>query len=231
MTACGRSEALFDALLKIAVTEAYEKELDALPGDEALSGCIPSPVLHRRIMSLIQRGYRKAVERRVIKKLGKAAACLCIILTVSSIVLMSVGATRNAIFNALIRWNEQYTEIQFGDASVNDSFYRPLYLPEGFGEKSVEASASFTTIVYMNSSGVKIVFDQQPAGTGTTLIDNENTDYVGIQLSGNPGYLFEAKTKSDSSVLIWEEEGVVFELMSTISREELVRIGESIKNN
>lgn len=229
MTACERSDILFDAMLKAAIAEAFERDIDALPKSDALEAYEPSPDLDKRIGSLIKKSYWRIKAKRLTRGLGKAAACLCILLTITSAVLMSVGATRNAIFNAIIKWHEKYTEIRFGESSENMSFYRPTYLPEGFSEKTVEAGVNFTTIIYRNSSGERIAFDQQSADGGVNLVDSENTEYTEVLLMGNTGYLFKAKTENDSNILIWEQNGIVLELVSTIESEELLRIAESVK--
>jgi hypothetical protein len=231
MTAGERSDMLLDALLKAAVREAFKKEIDALPDNEKLAAYKPSPVLDKRIGSLIKSSYRKIQARRFVKGLGKAAACLCVLLAVSSVILLSVEATRNAIFNAVLDWQDEYTEIKYEGASENNSIYRPTYLPEGFHEKSVEGDINFTTVFYENDAGVSIIFDQQKAGSGTTLVDNEHSDYYEVQISGNIGHLFKSKTENDSSILIWEDHGIVFELLSVFNSDELIRMAESVKSS
>ncbi|NLA86429.1 MAG: DUF4367 domain-containing protein [Clostridiales bacterium] len=231
MTACERSDLLFDALLKTAVCEAYEKEIDGLADESKRSGGMPTPALDQRIEGLIKKSYRITRIKRLSKGLGKAAACLCMLLAVATVVLMSVEATRNAIFNAVLSRHEKYTEIRYETESHKDGkdIYRITYLPEGFKEDTLETSGNFTTFIYRDDAGGRIIFAQHPAGGGTTMVDNENTVYTEVQVSGRAGHLFKAKTEDDSSILIWERNGVVFELVSALDSKELIRIGESIE--
>jgi hypothetical protein len=230
VTACERNEQLFDAMLRASITDAFERDMNALPDYDALYAHQPSPALDRRIDRLIKKSYLRIKAKRFTSRLGKAAAFFCILLTVASVILMSVSATRNAIFNAILKWHEQYTEIRFGESSERH-FYRPAYLPAGFSEQTFEAGDNYTTIVYKNSNGEKLVLDQQAADTGVNLVDNENTDYSEIQIHGNTGYLFKAKTESDANIVIWEQNGIVLELISTLESDELLRVAESMKNN
>jgi hypothetical protein len=231
MTATERSDQLFDALLKAAVREAYEKEIDKLTAGAEQSGFIPSPALDQRIDGFIKRSRRQIKVKRVVKGFGKAAACLCVFLTIASIVLLSVGATRNAILNAVISWQEEYAVIKYEAPAETNSqnIFRPAYLPMGFSENSIKSTDNSTTIIYENKSGDLIFFIQQAAGNASTLVDSENTDYSEIVLAGKTGYLFEAKTEVDSSILVWEENGIAFSLTSAIDSKELVKMGESLK--
>lgn len=228
MTAYDKNDVLLDAMMKVAITAAYEKEIDSLPHEKELADFKPSPALDKRITGLIKKSVRHAKTKHISKNFGKLVASICILLTIASIVLMSVGATRNAIFNAIIKWQEKYTEIKFGDSS-EDNIYRPTYLPEGFSEITVRNTGGSTIIIYENKEGNQVYFNQGKAENDTTLVDNENTDAFEIKISGNTAYLFSAKTEDDANMLIWQANGIVFKLTSVINSDELIHIGESVK--
>ncbi|SFG16809.1 protein of unknown function [Desulfotomaculum arcticum] len=166
------------------------------------------------------------------RRFGKVAACIAIVFTLLNAVLLSVEATRNSIFNAIIAWQEKYTEVKFGELekeSQQENVYRPTYLPEGYKETSAERYGNTFTLIYANNAGDEILFDQRPAESGTSLVDNENTEYTKVKVSGNTAYLFKALTADDANVLIWQSNGLVYELTSKIDSAELIRIGESLK--
>jgi hypothetical protein len=235
MTDRQKNEILLDALLKLAVAEAYGAEIDSLPDEEALAGHTPSPELDRRIGNLVRKYGRRAAAKRAFKTIGKAAACLCILLTVSAVVLLSVRATRNAIFNAVIEWTDKYTQFRFEEPAGQSSdpseahFRRPTYLPAGYTEKSSEIHEIIGTIVYENGAGGTIVLSMQKAATGTTAIDNERHDQSEIQLNGKKAYLFTARDQNDQNILFWESDGVAYTLLAPLDTGELVKIAESVK--
>ncbi len=208
MTACERSGLLFDALLKAAVMDAYAAEIDALPQSVELKANEPSPALDKRIGSLIRSSNRKIKAKSFTKGFAKIAA-----------------------FNAVLTWREKYTEIQYAYSSDYDSkyIYRPTYLPDGYTEKEFRPGESFTMIAYENEAGDQIIFMQEPAGNGTTAVDNEHTDYSRVTVSGSEGHLFQAREEGNASMLIWEEQGIVFNLVAVLDGEELIRIGDGIK--
>lgn len=233
MTGKDRNKELFDALLKVAVSEALKNEMDTLPTNEELNMAYkPSPELDKRFKNLIIQGKIKSKIKFFVKSVYKIAACIIMIFVLSSITLLSVEATRNVIFNAFVEWFGKYTEIQFQDSVIDNdqkNIYRPAYLPNGFKETSSQTYGNTVMQIYSDESGDEIIFKQRPADAGTALIDNENTIYTEVEISGNTAYLFKALTKEDYSVLLWQSEGVVFEMTSQISSNELIRIGNSLK--
>lgn len=233
MTSKELNKELFDSLLKAAVSDALKNDMDALPDNEELNQKFKSsPELDKRINQLIFKGKIKSKIQYFHKRFRKIAACFIIILVLSSITLFSVEATRNIILNALVDQFGDYTQIQFHDSAIENTqknINRPAYLPKGFNEVSNETCGNTIVQIYSNESGDEIVFKQWPAEAGTVLIDNENTEYTEVEISGNKGYLFKSLTKENYNVFLWQSEGIVFELTSQISSDELIRIGKSLK--
>lgn len=137
--------------------------------------------------------------------------------------------TRNLIFNFVLEWKEKYAEVRFEEQEMNSEIYKPTYLPEGFREKSTRIFGDITMIIYSNDAGVELILNQRPIKSGTSLIDNEYTTFIEVNVSGNTGYLFKSNTEDDPNVLIWSSNGAVFELTSKIESEQLLLIAESIK--
>lgn len=94
MTEQEKSEIIFDAMMKIAVREAFEREMSELGSEEADETDKPSPELEKRVKRLIDKSYMKSKMRRYMKLAGKIAVCICITFTIIS---LSVRATRNAM--------------------------------------------------------------------------------------------------------------------------------------
>lgn len=231
MTEQQRNKNLFDALLTVAVAEAFEAEMGALPPEEDLAGFEPSPALEQRIRRLIRENFRKAAAKRAALTIGKIAACLCILLSVSCVVLLSVEATRIAIFNAIIEWNEKYTSFQFantGSAETVGGFKRPSYLPEGYTEKEAEFHEICAFLVYENSAGDMIIINEQLAEASTTAIDNERHEYSEITVNGVRAHLFKAMAEDDVYIILLEDRGIVYTVLADIDVGELIRIAGSL---
>jgi hypothetical protein len=114
MTTEKQNEIWFDALLKVAASETLKNEMNMLPSEEVLNEKYqPSAELDRRIKRITTRSRLKTKIKKCARVTRKLAACIIIILAVSSVTLFNVEATRNAIFNAFIEQFGKYTEIKF----------------------------------------------------------------------------------------------------------------------
>lgn len=233
MTSEDRNKELFDSLLKVAVSDALKNEMDALPDNEELNEKFKtSSELDKRMNKLISQEKIKYKMRYFFKSNHKIAACFMIIIVFSSVTLLSVEATRNVILNTLVDQFGKYTQIEFRDSEADDqqkNIYRPAYLPEGFKQKSEEVYGKTALLVYSNESDDEIVLKQRQAEEGTALIDNENTNYTEVDISGNTAYLFKSLEDDNYHVLLWKSEGIVFEMTSNVSSDELIRMGNSLE--
>lgn len=238
MTGRQQNEKLFDALLDVAVSQSFQKEMNQLPSNEELNAtCKTSPELDRRVNELIDQSRRKAKIKHFRRHSSKIAACIAVMFTLLATVTLSVEATRNRIFNAYLDWQDKYTSIEFKDTTDptekkvidQSNLYHPTYIPKGFKHTSTEKLGKTIVLIYSNETGDEILFDQGPAGTGKTSVDNEHTTYKEIVISGNKAYLFDAMRAEDSSVLIWQSGGIEFQLTSRIDSAELIHMGESLQ--
>ena len=233
MTSEDRNKELFDSLLKAAISDALRDEMDALPSNKELNEKYPtSEELDKRIKKLISEQKIKSKIRHFVKSNRKIAACFIVIIVLSSATLLSVEATRNVILNTFVNQFGKYTQIQFQDSSADGQqmdIFRPAYLPEGYKKISEEIYGNSALLVYSNESDTEIVLKQRKAEEGTSLIDNENTNYTEVDISGNTAYLFKAVKDDNYNVLLWKSHDVVFELTSKVNSDELIRMGNSLE--
>ncbi|MCR6545521.1 DUF4367 domain-containing protein [Dehalobacterium formicoaceticum] len=226
---------LFDAMLKIAVEKAFEQEMDELPSCEEMNAQYkPSPNLDKRIRKLISRHrFNKKVSSWK-KTAMRVAASAAIVIVVSGTILLSAEATRNYIFNAAIRWQEDHFSIQHGDNDnnngvIDEKIYRPAYLPAGFMETSFNAIGDIIKITYENDSGMTIILKQSPAQSSHILVDHEDKKYSVIKINGKEAYLFETTKDDKNNLILWESQGIIFMISSEIESAELISMAESIQ--
>ncbi|NLP35754.1 MAG: hypothetical protein GX359_11305 [Clostridiales bacterium] len=94
--------------------------MDLLPSKEELDKKYhPSDELNRRIKRIIIRNRMDQKVHAYAKSARKIAVIIIILFTASSITLLSVGATRNAIFNLIIEHHDKYTEIRFDESAAD----------------------------------------------------------------------------------------------------------------
>lgn len=233
MTSEKRNKELFDSLLKAAISDALKDEMDALPSNKELNDKFSTTVeMDKRIEKLISKHKIKSKIRSFIKSNNKTAACFIVIIVLSSVTLLSVEATRNVILNAFVNQFGKYTQIQYEDSTVDEQqmdIFRPAYLPEGYKKISEELYGNSALMVYSDESDTEIVLKQRKAEEGTALIDNENTNYTEVDISGSTAFLFKTVKDDNYNVLLWKSRDVVFELTSKINSDELIRMGRSME--
>lgn len=164
------------------------------------------------------------------KAATKVAASVAILIVVSSTVLISVEASRNYIFNVVIKWQEDYFSIEHSDAIEENSIvYSPKYLPKGFKEVSSNAIGNIFRTIYKNETGVEIILKQTSAQSSKLLTDHEDKKVTTIKINQQEAYLVEASELNKNNIVLWEYNGIMFSIASEVESAELILIAESIK--
>jgi|LSQX01.3.fsa_nt_gb hypothetical protein len=224
---------LFNFLLRIAANEALEQEIEEMPSCEQLNDQYkPSPALDKAIRKRISQYRHRKNTLSNKKTVLKVVASVVILLTLSGALLLNIEASRNYLFNAVIKWNEKYISIEHNDDvnyDLSPEIYRPTYLPKGFEELSSNITGNIVIIVYQNNSGIKITLRSSPSQSSNILIDNEEASYTNPIINGQTAYLFEATDQDKKNTLTWELDGKIFVLSSEIDGAELISVAESIK--
>lgn len=228
---------LFETILKAAVKDDYQRELDAMPTEEVLrKEYDPSPELDRKIQKMIKKSYHQSLLHKAAKAAQKVALIIAIIIPISLVSLLSVEATRIAIFNSVMEWKSDHVDIFFQDQHGNQpaqnsdelNLWEPQYLPNGFIESNQITIGPTYRIQYLNKNKTSIVFDQTPLTEGSKFaVDTDNTIYKEITIHDGKAKLFAAKTPNDKTYLLWQNSKTSFMLTSTINQEELIKMAES----
>ncbi|MGX8701292.1 DUF4367 domain-containing protein [Caproiciproducens sp.] len=231
---------LFDTLLKAAAEEDFQRELDALPSERELNKEYALPErLTKRIRDLIRENDRRSRRKKFLRLAKRAAVIVAVVIPVSLGSLLSVEASRNAIFNSVLEWKAEHVDIYFEEttsgAPAEESptgeqpeVWEPQYLPEGFfmAEEKNVGPVHITT--YEDGKGASVTFTQTPLDkAGKMSIDSEHTTYHEITVKGEKAVLFEAKRAEDRSFVLWQSKKTSLVLSSAISKDELIRIAES----
>lgn len=224
---------LFDAMLKVAAEEALKQEMDEMPSCEEMNTQYrPSPDLEKKIRKQISQHRLNEKVSLWKKSAVKVAVSAAVFIVISSTILLSVEATRNYIFNAAIKWHEDYFSIQHSNNKSNVADlknYRLTYVPLGFKETSTVAIGDILKITYENDDGMRIVFKQSPSETSHILADYEGKKYSTIKVNGQEAYLFNATEDDKTNTLLWEFNGSMLTISSEVGTDELILMAENIK--
>lgn len=229
---------IFEIMLKAAVEENFDREIRELPEQEALpDDCELSLHTRRKIEKMMKDANRHSMLLRIRTLAKKAAVIAAIVIPISLVSLLSVEASRNAIFNALLDWKSDHIDIQYQDKGASSeqqsssahSVMKPQYLPKGFFEVQTTKIGLKNETEYRNEQGSKILLVQTPLSEeGSVAVDTEHSVQKEIEIQGEKAILFVANEPEDTSYLVWKNYSYHFLLISKISSEELVKIAESM---
>ena len=173
----------------------------------------------------------------MINTVGKRVASFIIILVLAfTTTVLSVKSLRESVWNFIVEVYEKWSILRFvdkdGSSTGNDEVPQlvvsmPTYIPKGFlliHESSDNISGMYT---YRNYDGYIIDYEQHWINDGLQMmIDTEGVETENIKIGTIDGMYFENKGYRN---IIWRNDKYLFYLSSKISKEELLKIAESIK--
>lgn len=232
-------EQIFEVMLKTAVEESFERELKALPKEKDLTDEYElSQPAKEKIEKTIRQTRHRSSMRRMGKIAKRAAIVLAIVIPVSLGSLLSVEASRNAIFNAFLNLKSDHADIQYQEetsssaqasSTSGSAVVLPAYVPAGFARIQSVQTYLKTATIYQNSNGDKIILQQGPLKKDNIEgADTEHTTLKKLTINGQEASLFTANSKGENSYLAWQNHSSNFLLVSAIDPEELVKMAASM---
>lgn len=232
-------EQIFEVMLKTAVEESFERELKALPKEKDLTDEYKlSQPAKEKIEKTIRQTRHRSSMRRMGKIVKRAAIVLAIVIPVSLGSLLSVEASRNAIFNAFLNLKSDHADIQYQEetsssaqasSTSGSAVVLPAYVPAGFQRMQSVKNGKENITEYQNGSKDTILLRQSSLKDDNIAgIDTEHTTLKKITINGQEASLFTANAQKDNSYLAWKDHSSNFLLVSTIAPEELIKMAASM---
>lgn len=175
----------------------------------------------------------KRASRPLWRKVLSTAAAALVVLSLSLGAVMTVSPTARAwVQKVVVQWLEEYVGFQFrGDGAQSEGIWRPSYLPDGFQEVSKDSEDDFGRVLFISKDGKKLYFDYKLIEDGNQFsLDVEHTQYQKAEVNGQIAHLFMQTTEEWPSCLIWtdKEDFTAFRITGNVSKDELLRIAESV---
>lgn len=203
-----------------------DSELPASPLTEAKK---ESPIPSERSSVLTCTG--KARGKRHFKQI--CAALLCCILLAAAVTTVSSEAFRAKVFGFFFDDKDGYTDLIPAEDSAFGEFFYPEYLPEGYQLVSDEdIGEAGRDLIFENAEKEDFIvltqFNDNHLGLS---FDTEKTIKESCLVGECEGWYFHSgnDNEGDTHTLIWERDGIFLELSATLSKEEMLKIGASLK--
>ena len=216
-----------DDMLREALIKADKKYVDSLPKDKNIDHRFSKKFENRMKKILKQVNKYGNVRRRLswYKKTIAIAASVCIVFASA----MNVSAVRKAVYEFISIIYEKYTEIFFNSSdTVSTGVFRacsPAYIPEGFQVVTTDLDG-FVYLEYAKGEEY-ILYEQNNLADVSIHINTEGIELEDTEFKG-----FSAKYYSNQGVqnLIWYDDKYMYSISTTLSREELYKIADSVQD-
>lgn len=221
-----------DYLLELALEEQLENdgEMQAYQsGNERTHEF--SDEHNRKIKDILKRAEREENKKKYRRKRLQAAACIILILSVSTLTVTRVEAFRLPLIRFFSEIREKSTKLNMqGENNFNltKKFqeYEPQYIPSGFSVDEVNEGELSFFIRYLNEDKDQEYFFYYFNNLTTKTMDTEEANVVATEINGNKVYMIEKK--DEVRVLMYKNMHQLY-LRGSIPLEEAYKILESIK--
>jgi len=221
---------IFDAILRSAVNDVFQNEINTLMLESEDETNIPSENLEIRIRKILKKEKAKTRGMSFFSRYGKAVAIVPIVILMSIFSFFNVDAMRVFFLNTFIIPHDTYDEFIFDISSNhnNESNFTLEYIPDGF---EIFDNSDPNFLILKNADEVEIFVSKNKASSVSIGIDNEYTKRSEIVINEREAFLYTATIEGNMNALLFILEPYVILITSSIDVEEIIRIANNITLN
>lgn len=215
-----------EEILKQAAKEAGNIITDSLQTQEEYSHEF-SKAFESNMENILQKA--KGKKR---KRLYKQVACYIAIFVVAGSSFLMFNKEARATFLYWLRGQYNgYMEYRYtGDGSAKQKAYVLTYIPEGYYEKDTSEMEGMNITIYHNDMGNQIAF-MSSSGTDAISLFISDDNAQEVMVGNQKADYYQAEEEDENSVIVWysEDRTTIFSILAAISKEEMVKIAESVE--
>lgn len=210
--------------------EIYSQECaDSLPNEDELEKHIFSEIFEKKMMKLIK--LQKKSYYQYINTVGKRVASIVVVFILCLfITVFSVKALREPFINFVVETYEKFTSIfvekDTPDENIEFKVMTPQYIPEGYVAEELINDKTMYIRRYSHSDDIYFIYTQNFYDELQAIIDTENIAYEKVQINSLEGICYENK---GMNCLVFNDGIYTFNLSGYVSKDEIIKIAESIK--
>lgn len=219
-----------DEMLQNAARKTRQAMLDSLPADEDCI-CEFSPAFEARMNKLLV----KARRQHYIGKYAQRVAAVMLAALVGLSAWLAVDPEARAV---TLQWLREIYENSiiyhfFGELSTEfTAMYEPYWLPDGYIKTSENQEGNIHFIDYGSEDGDVILFTYYPMSDGTQhqLISAGEITGEPVIVKGCSGNFYTSSDQTETNDLVWLDDdiGIIFVISSTLDKEVILEISESV---
>lgn len=221
------NDSIFDKALDSMIAEAA-KRADKELGEQAdcMGESIEFSEKHEKKMNRLFAKVRRRQKLVKFSKYSRRAACVLIAVCVAGgVSLFSVKAWRNRVLNFVFDSKATHTDFEIVDSTqtFRNDYITVGYLPKGF-ELTEDSSDDYWVMLEFKKDDQHIQIDRYPTDTSAS-IDTENSEVEDIRIHSSTGKCI---SNPRFQTVIWYTDEYIYNVSANISKEEAIKIAESI---
>ena len=228
-------EDVLDGLITAALRQNAIEEVDNAPSDEELKKMFPLEHRHRRLLrKYTKREKRPRTQPLPVIYLKRVAIIVLSVITISFGLLMTNTEVRAAVKKAVVEFFDKYVKINLSNSDIEEDDFSNIdlitigYIPNGFELVDSDESKNTREYMYFDDEGNYLNVSIDKSEFTENNADIEKTDYEKINIGNHKGYILYKEEEQDG-VIIFGNKHITVTLTGIVSKEELVKIAESIK--
>lgn len=217
---------IWEAVLKDALILYSEQENRKFKAE--IYDNVPN-VYKKNMKHFIIRYKQKQDVKRILKNLRKMVAVFFVIFGMLFTVLLGVKDIRAVCVRLIHKAYDRFVKYNYyGENKEIIGELELKYLPDGYELRDFLNDDTMQYISYSNKTKNKIDLLRYYENC-ESRIDNDNHDCYMTKVNGKIAYFWRSKDAQLDNILIWENESGYFELLSTLKKDEMIKIAENVK--
>ena len=226
-------EKKYDKLLEHAAARQLDRIADQAHHEAASTKHKFSNSFENKMQALFSRQHEASKRAKYKKSAVQAAVAISVVVILSTVSILSVEAWRTSVLRFISEVGERSTTFRLEGEKVDYSqlliepaeLYLPTYMPAGYTFEHIEKAGDFYVATYENDAGDTIILQNLTDGT-TVGIDSEDAEHEQLLLNDEEAHYY---YKDGYSTLLFGYDENAFLISGLVSREEIVRIAESME--
>lgn len=226
----GANERLWDAVIKEALIESMNRELDET--EQNIEPHNFSSQFEHNMNKLIKNIGRKEKAQAAGKVIGKFAVTAATVMGImfgGFLTQQEVYAAVGNVIRSIFSTHDKYTYQDNSEDIVFDDTIRLGYVPDGYELRSVYYMGNANLLTYESEDEKSLYFNYSLAEDSSITVDNESHSYKEI-IEYNEMFYFYKSEQDDFNTIIWFDGKYAYSIDAQISGDEIVEIAENIKS-
>lgn len=112
-----------------------------------------------------------------------------------------------------------------------ETVYRPTWIPEGYTFDAEFPMAGQVVVDYRSQNGMFTLFYiQNPQEDRSVYVNPEGAERFQAEVKGKPAEVYVHDVEADMNIILWSDDsGALFIIYGTLTKDELVRVAESVE--